>query len=71
MPFSLGVFVDACEADAIVSHRLGSFNGTVRARGVIAALEVMRAVHVLERARISEAGWCHAESSRRSPGSPR
>ena len=62
MPFSLGVFVDAREADATVSHGLGRFNRTVRARSVVAALEVMRAEYVLERARIAEAGWCHAEA---------
>ena len=52
----------AYEADAIVSHGLGRFNGTVRARSVFAALEVMRAEHVLERARVPEAGRCHAEA---------
>ena len=62
MPFSLGVFVSAREADAIISHGLGRFNGAVRARSVVAAIEVMRAEHVLESARISEAGWCHAEA---------
>ena len=62
MPFSLGIFVGAREAHAIVSHGLGRFNGTVRARSVVTAFEVMRTEHVLERARISEAGWLHAET---------
>ena len=62
MPLLLGVFVDAREADSIISHGLGRLNGTVRARRVIAAFEVMHAEDVLERAWISEAGWPHTEA---------
>jgi len=54
--------VQAREADAMITGTLGSFSGTVRARSVIAVLEVVGAERVLEWTRISEASGSHAEA---------
>ena len=46
----------------MIALALGSFSGTVRARSVIAVLEVVGAERVLEWAGVSEASRGHAEA---------
>ena len=62
LSLSFCAFVQAREADTMIAGTLGSFSGTVRARSVIAVLEVVGAERVLEWAGISEASRGHAEA---------
>ena len=46
----------------MIARALGSFGGTVRARRVIAVLEMVGVERILERAGIAEASGGHAEA---------
>ena len=59
---SFRVFVEARQADTMITGAFSNFSGTVLARSVIAMREVVGAKHVLEWAGIAKASRSHAEA---------